>query len=48
MIVLDASVVSEILLRPDRHRPLLDRVLDHGQSRVAPHVLNLEVTQVLR
>lgn len=48
MIVLDASVVIEMLLRPGRHRPLLDRVLDPGQSLVAPHVLDLEVTQVLR
>jgi predicted nucleic acid-binding protein len=30
MIVLDASAVIEILLRPERHRPLLDRVLDPG------------------
>lgn len=48
MIVLDASAVIEILLRPGRHRPLLNRVLDPGQSLVAPHVLDLEVTQVLR
>lgn len=48
MIVLDASAVIEILLRPERHRPLLDRVLDPGQSLVAPHILDLEVAQVLR
>lgn len=48
MIVLDASAVIEILLRPERHRPLLDRVLDPGQSLVAPHNLDLEVAQVLR
>ena len=48
MIVLDASAVIELLLRPGRHRALLNRVLDPGQSLVAPHVLDLEVTQVLR
>jgi predicted nucleic acid-binding protein len=48
MIVLDASAVIEILLRPERHHPLLVRVLDPGQSLVAPHILDLEVAQVLR
>jgi len=48
MIVVDASAVIEILLRPERHRLLLDRVLDPSQSLVAPHILDLEVTQVLR
>jgi predicted nucleic acid-binding protein len=48
MIVVDASAVIEILLRPERNRLLLARVLDPGQSLVAPHILDLEVTQVLR
>jgi predicted nucleic acid-binding protein len=48
MIVVDASAVIEILLRPERNRLLLARVLDSGQSLVAPHILDLEVTQVLR
>lgn len=48
MIVLDASAVIEILLRPGRQRALLNRVLALGQSLAAPHVLDLEVAQVLR
>jgi predicted nucleic acid-binding protein len=48
MIVLDASAVIEILLRPAHHPSLMNRVFDTGHTLAAPHLLDLEVTQVLR
>lgn len=48
MIVLDASAALELLLRADDRRGLVDRVLRSGESIAAPHLLDLEVLQVLR
>ncbi len=47
MIVVDASVVLDLLLR-GRESLLLDRVLESRDSLHAPHLLDLEVLQVLR
>ncbi len=48
MIVVDASVTIEVLLRtPDADR-LLARLFDADQPIHAPHLLDLEVAQVLR
>jgi predicted nucleic acid-binding protein len=46
--VVDASAVLEVLLRTDRGRRLEDRLLAAGESLHAPHLLDLEVAQVLR
>lgn len=48
MIVLDASAALELLLRAGRHPALVARVLRSGETVAAPHLLDLEVTQVLR
>lgn len=48
MIVLDASVVLELVLRTVRGRQLLPRILDPAESLVAPHLIDVEVIQVLR
>jgi predicted nucleic acid-binding protein len=48
MIVLDASAALELLLRAGRHPALVERVLRSGETVAAPHLLDLEVTQVLR
>jgi predicted nucleic acid-binding protein len=47
MIVLDASVVIEVLLQSDIGRSVEDRLFG-GQVLNAPHLLDLEVAQVLR
>jgi predicted nucleic acid-binding protein len=48
VIVLDASAVLEVLL----HRPgagcILDRLSEEGESLHVPHLLDVEVAQVLR
>jgi predicted nucleic acid-binding protein len=48
LIVLDASALLEILLRTKRSDPLLVRALDASERLHAPHLLDIEVTQVLR
>lgn len=48
MIVLDASVVIELLLNTDRGDLVRDRVRDPAESLHAPHLLSVEVAQVLR
>jgi predicted nucleic acid-binding protein len=48
VIVLDASVVLEVLLHTPVGRRVASRILDERRSLHAPHVLDLEVTQVLR
>ncbi len=48
MIVVDASVAVDLLLRgPDADR-LASRLLDRGETLHAPHLLDVEVAQVLR
>ncbi len=48
MIVLDASVVIEVLLRTAAGQQLEQRVLVAAETLHVPHLLDLEVTQVLR
>jgi predicted nucleic acid-binding protein len=46
--VLDASVVLEVLLRTPESEAIADRILSAGEPLHAPHLLDLEVAQVLR
>lgn len=48
MIVVDASAVLEGLLRPAAARVILDRLLDPRETLHAPHLIDLEVAQVIR
>lgn len=48
MIVTDASVVLEVLLRTPAAARIQDRILDPRESLHAPHLLDLEIAQVLR
>ena len=48
MIVLDASVVVEMLLGTKDAERIADRVWRSGESLHAPHLVDVEVTQVLR
>lgn len=48
MIVLDASAVIEILLQTAAGAPVAERLLTSGSSLHAPHLLDIEVAQVLR
>jgi predicted nucleic acid-binding protein len=48
VIVLDASVVIEILLQNEDGLRLQERVLDRKQRPNAPHLLDVEVAQVVR
>lgn len=48
MIVLDASVVLDVLLRTPDVAYLEERLFDPRQTLHAPHLIDVEVTQVLR
>jgi predicted nucleic acid-binding protein len=48
LIVLDASALLEILLRTPVAERLMDRALDGSERMHSPHLLDVEVTQVLR
>ncbi len=48
MIVLDASAVIELLLNTDRGARVAERIADPTESLHAPHLLAVEVAQVLR
>ncbi len=48
MIVVDASAVVELLLQTGPGVRIAARVLDPEERLLAPHLLDLEVTQVLR
>jgi predicted nucleic acid-binding protein len=48
VIVLDASAALELLLRAADHPGLVSKVLRSGETIAAPHLIDLEVTQVLR
>jgi len=48
LIVLDASALLEILLRTPLSERLMDRALEASERMHAPHLLDVEVTQVLR
>ena len=48
MIVIDASAVIELLLNSPAGVRVADRIFVEGESLHAPHLLDLEVAQVLR
>jgi predicted nucleic acid-binding protein len=48
MIVVDSSVVLEVLLRSPRSSAIEKRIFAANESLHAPHLLDLEVVQVLR
>ena len=48
MIVADASVVLEVLLRTRVAPQIEERIFSPGETLHAPHILDLEVAQVLR
>lgn len=48
MIVADASAVVEVVLNSPVGELIADRLLDPGETVAAPHLLDLEVVQVLR
>ena len=48
MIVLDASALLEILLRTSKGQHIREQYMVEGESFHVPHLLDLEVAQVLR
>lgn len=48
MIVLDASAAVDWLLQTSAGRHIEKRIYSHNETLHAPHLLDLEVTQVLR
>ena len=48
MIVVEASAVLEVLLATETGSRVEDRLLSPGESLQAPHLLDVEVAQVLR
>jgi predicted nucleic acid-binding protein len=48
LIVVDASALLEILLRTPAALTVERRLFDAGESLHAPHLVDLEVAQVLR
>jgi predicted nucleic acid-binding protein len=48
VIVTDASVILEVLLRTPAASRIEDRILSNRESLHAPHLIDLEVAQVLR
>ena len=48
MIAVDASAIVEVLLRTERGARIETRLLSGGESLHAPHLLDVEVAQVLR
>ena len=48
MIVLDASAAIEVLLQTAAGTPVAERILTEESSLHAPHLLDVEVAQVLR
>ena len=48
MIVVDASAVLEVLLRTPEAKAIERRLFDPSQTLHAPHLLDIEVAQVMR
>ncbi len=48
MIVVDASALLEVLLNTPASGRIVDRLFSHNDTLHAPHLLDLEVAQVLR
>lgn len=48
MIVLDASAVLEVLLQTEAAGPVTDRIFASDETLHAPHLVDVEVAQILR
>ncbi len=48
MIVVDSSAVLEVLLRTEAAAHMEERIFSSGETLHAPHLLDVEVAQVLR
>jgi predicted nucleic acid-binding protein len=48
LIVLDASAAIEVVLNTERGRRIASRIFASGESLLAPHLIDVEVAQVLR
>ena len=48
MIVVDASAILEVLLRTPAAAVIEDRLFERGETLHAPHLVDLEILQVLR
>jgi predicted nucleic acid-binding protein len=48
VIVLDASILIEVLLQTNDGRDIAERLLEPRESLHAPHLIDVEVAQVLR
>jgi predicted nucleic acid-binding protein len=48
VIVVDASALLEVLLRTPAARSIEERVFERGETLHAPHLVDLEIAQVLR
>ena len=48
MIVVDASAILEVLLRTPAAPAIEERLFERGETLHAPHLIDLEVLQVLR
>ena len=48
MIVVDASAILEVLLRTPAAPAIEERLFERGEALHAPHLIDLEVLQVLR
>lgn len=48
MIVVDASALLEVLLQTPAAEPIADRLFDPEETLHAPHLLDVEVAQILR
>jgi len=48
LIVLDASAVVEVLLQTAAGAPITERLFDPTESLHAPHLVDVEVAQILR
>ena len=48
MIVLDASALLEVLLQTPASRAIENRIFAAGETLHAPHLIDLEIAQVLR
>ena len=48
MIVVDASAILEVLLRTPAAQSIEERLFERGETLHAPHLVDLEVLQVLR
>ena len=48
MIVVDTSALIEVLLGLDHAAPVAARLFDSGETLHAPHLIDIEIAQVLR